>query len=43
VSCLILLSQQSLETWLRAGALIAVGVVLYGCTRLGKPVAAVQG
>jgi APA family basic amino acid/polyamine antiporter len=43
VSCLILLSQQSMETWLRAGALIAVGVVLYGCTRLGKPVAAVQG
>jgi amino acid transporter len=43
VSCLILLSQQSLETWMRAGALIAVGAVLYGCTRLGKPVPAVQG
>lgn len=43
VSCLILLSQQSLETWLRAGALIVVGMVLYGCTKLGKPVAALDG
>jgi APA family basic amino acid/polyamine antiporter len=42
VSCLILLSQQSLETWLRAGALIGVGMVLYGCTKLGKPVAALD-
>jgi APA family basic amino acid/polyamine antiporter len=43
VSCLTLLSQQSLETWLRAGALIVVGMVLYGCTKLGKPVAALDG
>ena len=42
LSCLVLLSQQSLETWLRAGALIAVGVVLYGFTRMGKPAAAVN-
>ncbi|ROM33851.1 amino acid permease [Pseudomonas poae] len=34
VSCLILLSQQGLGTWLRAGALVLVGVLLYGCTRL---------
>ncbi|RRV07487.1 amino acid permease [Pseudomonas sp. v388] len=43
ISCLILLSQQSLETWLRAGALMVVGVVLYGGTRLAKPVAALDG
>lgn len=42
LSCLVLLSQQSLETWLRAGALIAVGVVLYGLTRMGKPAAALN-
>ncbi|TWI55074.1 amino acid transporter [Pseudomonas duriflava] len=33
LSCLILLSQQSLETWLRAGILLAVGVVLYFAAR----------
>lgn len=32
-SCLLLLTQQSLETWLRAGGLILGGVVLYGLTR----------
>ena len=40
VSCLILLSQQSLDTWLRGGALMLLGVVLYGCNRLATPVAA---
>lgn len=34
VSCLVLLSQQGWETWLRAGALIVVGVLLYGCSRI---------
>jgi amino acid transporter len=33
VSCLVLLSQQSAETWLRAGILLGVGVVLYFVTR----------
>ena len=40
VSCLILLSQQGLDTWLRAGALVLVGVLLYGCTRLATRPAA---
>jgi len=41
VSCLLLLSQQGLDTWLRAGALILVGVVLHVCARAGgvRPVA----
>ncbi|MCW2292439.1 amino acid transporter [Pseudomonas sp. BIGb0408] len=34
-SCLLLMSQQDLETWLRAGALLLVGVVVYGITRAG--------
>ncbi|WP_285424048.1 APC family permease [Pseudomonas sp. efr-133-TYG-103a] len=40
-SCLLLLSQQSLDTWLRAGALLLVGVVLHAITRAGgvRPVA----
>lgn len=42
LSCLILLSQQSMETWLRAGALIALGAVLYACTRLGRSVPALN-
>ncbi|WP_447649221.1 APC family permease [Pseudomonas abietaniphila] len=33
-SCLLLLSQQSVETWLRAGMLVLLGVGLYICTRL---------
>lgn len=33
LSCLILLSQQGLDTWLRAGALVLVGVLLHACTR----------
>lgn len=37
VSCLILLSQQSLDTWMRGGALIVLGMVLYGCNRLATP------
>ncbi|MFS0826650.1 APC family permease [Pseudomonas phoenicis] len=42
VSCLLLLSQQGWETWLRAGGLMLVGVLLYLCTRnkrraTGKP------
>ncbi|ROM69779.1 amino acid permease [Pseudomonas brassicacearum] len=40
VSCLILLSQQGLDTWLRGGALILLGMLLYGCNRLAVPVAA---
>lgn len=39
VSCLVLLSQQSLETWLRGTALVFVGVLLYFCTRISLPVA----
>jgi amino acid transporter len=35
VSCLILLTQQSAETWLRAGALMLVGAVLYFLARAG--------
>jgi amino acid transporter len=42
LSCLVLLTQQSAETWLRAGALIVVGVVLYGLTRLGKSAVALD-
>jgi amino acid transporter len=34
VSCLVLLSQQGWETWLRAGALIIVGMLLHGCSRM---------
>jgi APA family basic amino acid/polyamine antiporter len=40
VSCLVLLSQQSLDTWLRGAALIAVGMLLYACNRGAKAVAA---
>lgn len=39
MSCLVLLSQQSLYTWLRGGALMLLGVMLYGCNRLATPVA----
>ncbi|TDV50372.1 amino acid/polyamine/organocation transporter (APC superfamily) [Pseudomonas graminis] len=35
ISCLILLTQQSAETWLRAGALMLVGVALYFLARVG--------
>lgn len=40
-SCLLLLSQQGLDTWLRAGALILIGVVLHVSARAGgvRPVA----
>ena len=34
-SCLLLMTQQDGQTWLRAGALLLVGVVLYGITRAG--------
>ncbi|MBD8078409.1 APC family permease [Cellulosimicrobium arenosum] len=33
-SCVLLLTQQAQQTWLRAGALVLVGVVLYLVTRL---------
>ena len=43
-SCLLLLTQQSFDTWLRAGAMVLGGVVIYGLTfaagvthRPGKP------
>nr|WP_288465960.1 amino acid permease [uncultured Pseudomonas sp.] len=41
-SCLLLMSQQGAQTWLRAGALLLVGVVLYGISRAGgvKPLKA---
>lgn len=32
-SCLLLLTQQSLETWLRAGVMLLVGVLMYALTR----------
>jgi len=34
LSCLVLMSQQNAETWLRAGLLLVVGLVLYAGTRL---------
>lgn len=34
VSCLVLLRQQGWETWLRAGALIIVGMLLHGFSRI---------
>ncbi|EKN44382.1 APC family permease [Pseudomonas viridiflava] len=37
LSCLLLLTQQGPETWLRAGVMLVVGAVLYGLTRLGRP------
>ena len=41
-SCLLLMTQQDAQTWLRAGALLLVGVVLYVFTRAGgvKPLKA---
>ncbi|KTB93875.1 amino acid permease [Pseudomonas syringae pv. syringae PD2774] len=39
ISCLLLLSQQGLDTWLRGAALLMVGILLYGCNRLVAPVA----
>ncbi|WP_207453933.1 APC family permease [Herbiconiux sp. SYSU D00978] len=36
ISCIVLLTQQSGEVWLRGLLLIAVGVVLYFLTRLGR-------
>jgi APA family basic amino acid/polyamine antiporter len=33
-SCLVLMSQQNAETWLRAGLLLLAGLVLYGMTML---------
>lgn len=41
-SCLLLMTQQDAQTWLRAGALLLVGVVLYGISRAGgvKPLKA---
>ncbi|KWT00031.1 APC family permease [Pseudomonas syringae] len=38
LSCLLLLTQQGPETWLRAGMMLAVGAALYGLTRLGSSV-----
>lgn len=35
-SCLLLMTQQSGGTWVRAGALILIGIGLYGITRLGR-------
>jgi Amino acid transporters len=37
VSCLVLLSQQSLETWMRGGALIVIGSLLFACSRAALP------
>ncbi|WP_145257012.1 APC family permease [Pseudomonas sp. SJZ131] len=37
VSCLILLSQQSLETWMRGGGLILIGMLLFVCSRVAVP------
>ncbi|UEB97860.1 hypothetical protein LIS66_09930 [Pseudomonas sp. HN2] len=33
-SCLVLLGQQNWETWMRAGVLIIVGMLLHGWSRL---------
>lgn len=37
VSCLVLLSQQSLKIWMRAGALIVIGSLLFACSRAALP------
>jgi APA family basic amino acid/polyamine antiporter len=37
VSCVVLLSQQSLETWMRGGALILIGMLLFVCSRVALP------
>jgi amino acid transporter len=37
LSCLVLLSQQDLGTWLRGGALVLVGVLLYVFARMAVP------
>ncbi|KAI2694543.1 APC family permease [Pseudomonas sp. TNT3] len=37
VSCLVLLSQQSLETWMRGGGLILMGMLLFVCSRVALP------
>lgn len=37
VSCLVLLSQQTLETWMRGGALILIGMLLFVCARVALP------
>ncbi len=37
VSCLVLLGQQSLETWMRGGALILTGMLLFACARVALP------
>ena len=37
VSCLILLSQQSLETWMRGGILILIGMLLFAFARVALP------
>ena len=37
VSCLVLLSQQSLETWMRGGGLILIGILLFVCSRVALP------
>jgi hypothetical protein len=41
-SCLLLLSQQSLDTWLRAGILIVIGAVFHAIARAGgvRPIGA---
>lgn len=35
-SCLLLMTQQNAETWLRAGALLLFGAALYAITRMGR-------
>lgn len=35
-SCLLLMTQQNAETWLRAGALVLFGAALYAITRMGR-------
>lgn len=40
VSCLLLLSQQSMGTWLRGGGLMVVGTLLYACSRVAVRTAA---
>ncbi|MHC8306328.1 APC family permease [Pseudomonas sp. PB3P13] len=39
VSCLLLLSQQGVETWLRGGGLIVVGMLLFAFSRVAMPAA----
>lgn len=43
LSCLLLLAQQGPATWMRAGLMLVLGLMLYGATRWGRSQATRQG